>query len=82
MDLKVLLDMLNSCWLQKLVELRPTQNFGSNEQWDLGELWQLVFLWYNRVRRDKIYYVIIFTMKKNHFTWTSVINCLMGLFCF
>ena len=34
--LKVLLDVLNSCWLPKLVELWPSKNFGSNKLWDIG----------------------------------------------
>ena len=40
--LKDLLDMINSYWLQKLVELWPSKKVGSNELWDLGNLWQPV----------------------------------------
>ena len=43
--LKVLLYVLNSFWLQKLVELRPSKHFGSNEPWDIGDLWQPVLYW-------------------------------------
>ena len=32
--------MLNYYWLQKLLELRPSKKIGSNEPWDLGDLWQ------------------------------------------
>ena len=44
--LKALLDVLNYYWIQKLVELRPSKNFGSNDPWDLGDLWQPVSDWY------------------------------------
>ena len=40
------LDVLNSYWLQILVELWPYQNVGSNEPWDIGDLWQPVLYWY------------------------------------
>ena len=40
------LDVLNSYWLQILVELWPYQNVGSNEPWDIGDLWQPVSYWY------------------------------------
>ena len=46
--LKVFLDVLNSYWLQKLVELlRPSKTLGrSKKPWDLGDLWQPVSDWY------------------------------------
>ena len=47
MDIKALLDVFNSYWPQKLVELRPSKNIGSNEPWDLGDLWQPVSDWYS-----------------------------------
>ena len=31
---------------KKLVELRPSKNCGSNEQWGLGGLWKPVSYWY------------------------------------
>ena len=34
--------VINSYWLQKLVELRTSKNIGSNEPWDLGHLWKPV----------------------------------------
>ena len=43
--LKVLLDVLKYILLQELVEIRPSKNFGSNEPWDLGEMWQIVLYW-------------------------------------
>ena len=46
MEPKALLDVLNYYWLQKLVELRPSTNIGSNELWDLGDLWKPVLYWY------------------------------------
>ena len=36
--LKALLDVINSYWLQKLLELRPSKKIGSNEPWDIGDL--------------------------------------------
>ena len=45
MALKALLYVINSYWLQKLVELRPSENFGSNELWDHVDLWQPVLYW-------------------------------------
>ena len=42
MALEVLLEMLNSYWLHKLVELRPSKHIGSNEPWYFGDLWQPV----------------------------------------
>ena len=43
--LKVLLYVLNYILLQELVEIRPSKNFGSNEPWDLGVMWQIVLYW-------------------------------------
>ena len=43
--LKSLLDVLNSYWLQTLMELRPFKNFRSNEPWDLWDLWQPLLYW-------------------------------------
>ena len=47
---KALLDVPKSDWLPKLVEPRPSKNFGSNELWDIGLLWEPVLYWYVRVR--------------------------------
>ena len=44
--LKASLDVLKYDWLQKLVEPRPSENFVSNEPWDLGDLWEPVLYWY------------------------------------
>ena len=38
--------VLKSDWLPKLVEPQPSKNFGSNEPWDLGLLWEPVLYWY------------------------------------
>ena len=44
--IKVLLDMINSYWIKKLVELRSSKKIGSKKPWDLGNLWQPVSDWY------------------------------------
>ena len=44
--LKDLLYVLKSDWLPKLVEPRPSKNFGSNEPWDLGLRWEPVLYWH------------------------------------
>ena len=58
MALKVLLDVLNSYWLEHLVELRP-----SNEPWDLGGLWQPVSDQYDIVKKKYAYDPKINTVK-------------------
>ena len=47
--LKGLLDVLKYDWLPRLVESRPSKNFGSNEPWDVGLLWEAVLYWYTLV---------------------------------
>ena len=37
---------------------------------------------HTQVIQVRNWYVIIYTMKKNHFTWTSVSNCLIGRLLF
>ena len=52
MALKALLDVLKYDWLPKLVEPRPSKNFGSNEPWDFGLLWEPVLYWYSDNNSD------------------------------
>ena len=46
----VFLDVINSYWLKKLVEIRTSKNFGSNEPWDIGDLWEPVLYWYQYIK--------------------------------
>ena len=53
MVLKALLDVLKSYWLSKLVDPQPSKNFGSNEPWDLGLLWEPVLYWYRAIEINR-----------------------------
>ena len=80
-DWKINLPMLTEKFAPPLCQLFfglvPTQN-------NIHPLLELsyfrFFLVYTRVRRVKNWYIIIYSIKKHHFTWTSVLNCLIGLF--
>ena len=37
---------------------------------------------HTQIRQASNYYIIIYTMKKHHFTWTCVLNCLIVLLSF
>ena len=51
--IKVLLDVLNSYWLQKWMELNPYKKIGSNKLWDLREPWQPVSYWHCKSKTVK-----------------------------
>ena len=38
--------MINSYWLQKLVDLQPSKKIGPKKPWDIGDLWKPVSDWY------------------------------------
>ena len=45
---------------KKVAEPRPSKNFGSNEPWDLGDMWEPVLYW-----RVMFLYTKIHTLRKN-----------------
>ena len=72
-------------WLTRTAVLSVVYWSGSNPGCYLSLCGYLIFsfiLLYTQVRRVRKYYIIIYTPKKHHFTWTSVFNCLIELFSF
>ena len=58
--------------------LVPTQK----DIYILIELYVLFILVHTQVNQSRNYYIIIYTMKKHHYTWTFILNFLIGILTF